>query len=61
VDELQAARVERLVSQVVASGADEPLVRALVKAAVRLGRGGREEVGAGVHGGRTPGPDVHER
>jgi hypothetical protein len=61
VDELQAARVERLVSQVVASGADEHLVRALLRAAVRLGRGGTEEVGAGVHGGRTPGPDDHER
>ena len=60
VDEVQAARVERLVAQVVAAGAEEPLVRALVKAAVRLGRGS-EEVGAGVHGGRTPGPDVIER
>lgn len=61
VDDEQAARVERLVGQLVAAGAEEPLVRALVKAAVRLGRGGKEEVGAGVHGGRTPGPDDFER
>jgi hypothetical protein len=59
-DELQAERVEGLVRQVVAAGADEPLVRTLVREAVRLGRGGNEEVGAGVHGGRTPDPDEGE-
>ena len=40
-DELQAARVEQFVSQVVAQGAEEPLVRALVREATRLGRGAR--------------------
>jgi hypothetical protein len=59
-DELQAERVEGLVRQVVAAGAEEPLVRTLVREAVRLGRGGIEEVGAGVHGGRTPRPDEGE-
>ena len=60
-DEAVAARVERLVSQVVAEGADEPLVRTLVREAVRLGRtGGGKEAGAGVHGGRTPSPDCPE-
>jgi hypothetical protein len=59
-DELQAERVEGLVRQVVAAGAEEPLVRTLVREAVRLGRGGNEEVGAGVHGGRTPRPDEGE-
>jgi hypothetical protein len=59
-DELQAERVEGLVRQVVAAGAEEPLVRTLVREAVRLGRGGNEEVGAGVHGGRTPDPDEGE-
>ena len=55
-DELQAQRVEGLVGQLVAAGAEEPLVRTLVREAVRLGRGSGE-VGAGVHGGRTPRPD----
>ena len=59
-DEAQAERVEGLVSQLLAAGADAPLVRTLVREAVRLGRGGNEEVGAGVHGGRTPGPDEGE-
>ena len=67
VDELQAERVEGLVAQVVATGAAEPLVRSLVREAVRLGRSGGtrevgesgevEGVGAEVHGGRTPRPD----
>jgi len=56
-DEARAERVERLVGQLVAAGAEAPLVRALVREAVRLGRGTSEEVGAGVHGGRTPDPD----
>lgn len=56
-DEERAERVERLVRRLVAGGAEEPLVRALVREAVRLGRGAGVEVGAGVHGGRTPGPD----
>jgi hypothetical protein len=56
-DEVQAERVENLVRQVVAAGAEEPLVRTLVREAVRLGRGAAIEAGAGVHGGRTPGPD----
>ena len=56
-DDERAERVERLVGQVVAAGAEEPLVRALVREAVRLGRGARVEAGAGVHGGRTPSPD----
>ena len=56
-DELQAQRVEGLVKQLVAAGAEEPLVRTLVREAVRLGRAGSGEVGAGVHGGRTPRPD----
>lgn len=38
-DEAQAARVEALVGEVVAQGADEPTVRRLVGEAVRLGRG----------------------
>lgn len=69
-DEVRAERVERLARQLVAGGAEEPLVRALVREAVRLGRGtgpaagepaaGEEEVGAGVHGGRTPRPDEGE-
>ena len=59
-DEAQAERVERLARQLVAAGAEEPLVRALVREAVRLGRGASEGVGAGVHGGRTPGPDEGE-
>lgn len=56
-DEARAERVERLVGQIVAGGAEEPLVRALVREAVRLGRGSGEGAGAGVHGGRTPRPD----
>jgi hypothetical protein len=56
-DEERAERVERIVRQLVAAGAEEPLVRALVRESVRLGRGGSGEVGAGVHGGRTPRPD----
>ncbi len=56
-DEERAERVERLTRQLVAAGAEEPLVRALVREAVRLGRGGTEGAGAGVHGGRTPRPD----
>jgi hypothetical protein len=56
-DEVQAERVEGLVRQVVAAGAEEPLVRTLVREAVRLGRGASGEAGAGVHGGRTPRPD----
>ena len=62
-DEAQAARVEARVAALVAEGADEAAVRALVGEAVRLGRGARNEagadaeVGAGVHGGRTPRPD----
>lgn len=38
-DETQAARVEALVGEVVAQGADEATVRRLVGEAVRLGRG----------------------
>ena len=34
----EAARVEGLVGDLVAQGAEEPLVRSLVRAAVRLGR-----------------------
>jgi hypothetical protein len=56
-DEERAERVERFARQLVAAGAEEPLVRALVREAVRLGRGEREGAGAGVHGGRTPRPD----
>lgn len=40
VDEAQAEVVEDLVGRVVAAGADERDVRALVREAVRLGRGG---------------------
>jgi TRAP-type mannitol/chloroaromatic compound transport system permease large subunit len=56
-DDERAERVERIVRQLVAAGAEEPLVRALVREAVRLGRGQSVEAGAGVHGGRTPSPD----
>lgn len=65
LDEEQARRVESLVGDLVADGADEGRVRALVAEAIRLGRGGRAarsagsgEKGAGaeVHGGRTPRP-----
>lgn len=38
-DEAQAARVEQLVGRLMAGGADEAEVRALVGEAVRLGRG----------------------
>jgi hypothetical protein len=38
VDEVQAAAVERRVQALVADGADEEEVRALVRAATRLGR-----------------------
>ena len=38
-DEAHAARVEELVGEVVAQGADEATVRRLVGEAVRLGRG----------------------
>jgi len=37
-DEAEAARVEALVSELVAAGAEEVAVRALVRAAVTLGR-----------------------
>jgi hypothetical protein len=62
-DEERAERIERMVRQLAAAGAEEPLLRALVREAVRLGRGSfsaiprGEEAGAGVHGGRTPRPD----
>ena len=56
-DDERAERVERLVRQLAAAGAEEPLLRALVREAVRLGRNTAEEAGAGVHGGRTPRPD----
>ena len=41
VDEARAAAVEDLVGRLVAAGADERDVRALVREAVRLGRGER--------------------
>lgn len=41
VDEAQAARVEGLVTELVAAGADEGRVRSLVREAARLGRAGR--------------------
>ncbi|MGI8807259.1 MAG: hypothetical protein ACR2KK_05370 [Acidimicrobiales bacterium] len=41
VDEAQAARVEELVTRLVASGTDEQAVRSLVREAVRLGRSAR--------------------
>jgi ABC-type Na+ efflux pump permease subunit len=63
-DETVGMRVEERVAALVAAGADEGAVRALVQDAVTLGRGaaprnqGREgSAGAGVHGGRTPRPD----
>jgi hypothetical protein len=40
VDEAQAARVEQLVGELVAGGADEGAVRDLVRESLRLGRGG---------------------
>ncbi len=52
-DEIQGQRVEGLIAELVAAGADESRVRALVAEAVRLGRG---RAGAEVHGGRTPRP-----
>gem|GEM_PF-2886397 len=64
-DEVAGARVEELVVALVAHGADEAAVRALVREAVVLGRSraghttpGRTETKAGaeVHGGRTPRP-----
>ncbi len=64
-DEVAGARVEELVAALVASGAEEPAVRDLVREAVALGRAqpGRTEpgkagkkAGAEVHGGRTPRP-----
>ncbi|MFN2608793.1 MAG: hypothetical protein ABR511_13040 [Acidimicrobiales bacterium] len=58
-------RIEEMVAVLVAAGASEPDVRALVREAVALGRTRgpqpatppEKEVGAGVHGGRTPRPD----
>ncbi len=41
LDEVQARRVEELVDDLVAAGAEETRVRELVAEAVRLGRGGR--------------------
>lgn len=41
LDDAQARRVEGLVEDLVAGGADEARLRALVAEAVRLGRGGR--------------------
>ena len=39
VDEAQAARVEQIVGELVADGADEGAVRDLVRESLRLGRG----------------------
>jgi len=64
-DEVAGARVEELVAALVAGGAEDAAVRALVREAVVLGRSqagrtkpGKPETKAGaeVHGGRTPRP-----
>ncbi|HUQ64042.1 MAG TPA: hypothetical protein VM121_09835 [Acidimicrobiales bacterium] len=64
-----AGRVDDLARRIVGAGAPEADVKELVREAVRLGRerrtnrpsaaedgSNRKEAGAGVHGGRTPGP-----
>jgi hypothetical protein len=50
LDEDQARRVEDLVGDLVAGGAEEARVRELVAEAVRLGRGGRGRVPAQEEG-----------
>ncbi len=64
-----ASRVDDLARRLIEAGAPEAAVKDLVREAVRLGRERRinrpspaedgsdgKEAGAGVHGGRTPGP-----
>ncbi len=59
----EAARVESLIAEVTAQGADEPTARALAQAAIRLGRaqqGGSEHERRGPErGGRSTGPDAN--
>lgn len=55
----EAARVEALISDLTAQGADEATLRGLAAAAVRLGRAQNSEYRGPERGGRSTGPDTH--